>query len=363
MSLEDGLSRFIGRLYEAVLDPDEWRGAIAEMMERTNSRRMIISSVDLRHQSYADIQFHGPEDSSVETGMREYVEEMSGLDPTLVFAHENPDAGIFSTTEMIRGDGHRDHPFIKWSQDRFGSRHWRAFYGQPVDDLAFAVSFHPSPDEGAPTAAQLPLETLLYENLERAVRLAARPPRFTDDDTPLIAIDQVGRPLSVSKRAEEILAEEDGLVIREGVLAAQGADNSCLQRAIRAAIDLSSGERPGRGIRISRHHGKRDIIVIVSRFPPWLDHLPRPRPAALIKLVELDRPFHRLIEHSHLFGFSERETSVASALLEGHSVDSLSAALGISRNTARNHLQALFRKTQTNRQSDLVRVLDRLARQ
>ena len=58
-----------------------------------------------------------------------------------------------------------------------------------------------------------------------------------------------------------------------------------------------------------------------------------------------------------------RRRGIASALLEGHSIESMAATLGVSRNTARNHVQALFRKTQTNRQSDLIRLLDRLARQ
>ena len=70
-----------------------------------------------------------------------------------------------------------------------------------------------------------------------------------------------------------------------------------------------------------------------------------------------------LSEHSHLFDLTPRETEVASALLEGHSINSMSEALGMSRNTARNHLQALFQKTRTNRQADLLRMLDRFARQ
>jgi DNA-binding CsgD family transcriptional regulator len=136
-----------------------------------------------------------------------------------------------------------------------------------------------------------------------------------------------------------------------------------LQRAMRGAIDPSSGERPGRGVRIGRRSGKPDLLVVVSHFPPSLGHLAAPVAAALVRIIELDmRPEH-LSEHSHLFDLSPRETEIAAALLEGHSIDSLAATLGVSRNTARNHVQALFRKTGTNRQSDLIRVLDRIARQ
>jgi len=363
MSLDVGLSKFIGGLYEAVLDPEGWQSAMAKIMRRTHSRMFVVSSVDLRRQEHADIQFYGPQESSIETGAREYLEEMQPLDPTVSFAHENPDVGTYDSTQLVAAGDYSNNPFIKWSRSRFGSVHWRAFYSRPVDDLAFAVSFHGRPDAGAPSSDQLPLQALLFENLGRAVRLAARPPNFADDDAALIAIDSMGRPLSLSRRAEDIIRSSDGLMISGGLLTAERPeDDGLLRREIRAAADPCSGELPGRGVRIKRRGGKSDMMVVVSRFPPYVDHLPTPTPAALVRLIELEMGPKHLSEHSHMFELSPRETNVASALLEGHSIDSLAAALGISRNTARNHVQALFRKTQTNRQSDLMRVLDRIAR-
>ena len=363
MSFDDGLSAFLGRLYEDVHDQDAWSSSIAEVLRRTDSSMFVVSSVDLRRKAYADVQFYGRQDSSVETGFREYIEEMAELDPTLNYAHENPEAGTYTSTQLITDGDYLDHPFIKWSRARFGSVYWRAFYASPVDDLSFAVSYHRPGDAGEPSSEQLRLQMLLFENLERAARLAARPPNFADDDSALIAIDAGGRILSLSQRAEDILAVSDSLMMSDGLLIAQRADdNRLLRRAIRAALDPSSGERPGRGVRIKRHAGKSDMLVVVSRFPPCLNHLPMPTPAALVRLIELEMGSQHLREHSHMFELTPQETNVASALLEGHSIDSLAAALVISRNTARNHVQALFRKTETNRQSDLIRVLDRIAR-
>ena len=364
MSLDEGLSKFLGGLYEAVYEQEGWQSAIAEIMRRSGSRRAVITSVDLRRKNIIDVQFHGPEDSSVETGVREYAEEMSALDPALNWANQHAAAGSCETTAILPAQDYCDHPFIKWSRSRFGTLHWRALYTEPTEGLSFALSFHAPPDAGPPTRDQLSLQDLLFENLERAVRLAARPPNFAADDSALIAIDATGRPLSLSQRAEELLGEADGLAIRGGHLAADSPQSDrLLRRAIRAAIDPSSGERPGRGIRIDRNSGKPDLLVVVSRFPPSLGHLPVPVAAALVRLIELDMRPEYLSEHSHLFDLSPRETETAAALLEGHSIDSLAAALGMSRNTARNHVQALFRKTRTNRQSDLIRVLDRIARQ
>jgi hypothetical protein len=142
---------------------------------------------------------------------------------------------------------------------------------------------------------------MLFENLERAVRLAARPPNFAAEDSALIAIDAAGRPLSLSQRAEEIIRDADGLTITCGLLTARSPEaTKLLRRAIRAAIDLSSGELAGRDVRLSRPHGKSDLVATVSHFPPWLDYLPGPVPAALIRLIELDQRPKHLAEHSHL---------------------------------------------------------------
>jgi DNA-binding CsgD family transcriptional regulator len=364
MSLDDGLSKFLGSLYEAVLEEESWRAAIAEILRRSGSHRAIVASVDLRRRDLDGTQFHGPESKSVETGISEYTEEMSALDPTLEWAIENPHAGICDSAAVVPAGDYSEQPFIKWWQSRFGTLHWRVFYSAPVDDLSFGLSLHAPPDAGPPTREQLPLQALLFENLERAVRLAARPPNFAADDSALIAVDSAGRPLSLSQRAEEILREGDGLVITDGLLSAQSDETAkLLQRAIHAAIDPGRGAQPGRGVRIRRRNRRSDLLVVVSHFPPSVGHLPRPVATALVRVIELDNRPEHLSEHSHLFHFSPRETEIASALVQGHSIDSMAASLGISRNTARNHVQALFQKTRTNRQADLIRVLDRIARQ
>jgi DNA-binding CsgD family transcriptional regulator len=60
---------------------------------------------------------------------------------------------------------------------------------------------------------------------------------------------------------------------------------------------------------------------------------------------------------SSAFNLSQRETELASLLLRGDSLVQAADHLAMSRNTARNHLQAIFRKTRTNSQSRLMRLL------
>lgn len=58
-----------------------------------------------------------------------------------------------------------------------------------------------------------------------------------------------------------------------------------------------------------------------------------------------------------LFDFTPAEARVAIALGEGASVDDAARRLGVSRETVRTHLRAIFSKTGVSRQSALVRLL------
>ena len=61
-----------------------------------------------------------------------------------------------------------------------------------------------------------------------------------------------------------------------------------------------------------------------------------------------------------LFGLTPAEALLASELARGFSLDEAARHLGISRNTARVHLQAIFTKTRTTRQAELLQLCARL---
>lgn len=79
--------------------------------------------------------------------------------------------------------------------------------------------------------------------------------------------------------------------------------------------------------------------------------------AAAVYVVE---PFHSAPDHEllrRLHGLTRMEARLASELLQGVSMSEAAQKLGMSLGTARTHLKALFAKTHTSRQADLVRLL------
>lgn len=62
----------------------------------------------------------------------------------------------------------------------------------------------------------------------------------------------------------------------------------------------------------------------------------------------------------NLFGLTEAEAALANCLLEDKTLQEAAKTLGRSVNTARVQLQTIFEKTNTNRQSSLIKLLDSL---
>lgn len=63
---------------------------------------------------------------------------------------------------------------------------------------------------------------------------------------------------------------------------------------------------------------------------------------------------------TQVFGLTQAEARLAALIATGVSPEGAAERLGIAAETARNHLKAVFAKTDTHRQSELVALLSRL---
>ncbi|HEX8839233.1 MAG TPA: helix-turn-helix transcriptional regulator [Sphingomicrobium sp.] len=363
MSLDEGVSRFIGNLYEAVYEPEAWRLAMHEMMKRTNSRLAFITCADIRQRELSRSEFYGTEDSGFLRAADEYRDGMYRSDPSLAWASRNPNAGVCDTSSMMPHDEFRHLEYVRWQESLIGTVHWRVFYTQPVDDLSFAVSLHPPASDGPAPAETGKLHKLMFEHIERALRLAARPPDLAASTEAVVVLDTAGKVLTMSPRAEHIVCRGDGLKIeRRRLFASSPAVSERLNAAIASAIRSSSLGGAGGGVRVPRSAGDGHWLALVSPCPRFLQHLPIRTPAAIVRILETTAKAELSPARAGIFGLSPREADVAAALLAGHSLESLCQALGISRNTVKVHLQSIFRKTGTNRQSELVHLLSEVTR-
>lgn len=181
-------------------------------------------------------------------------------------------------------------------------------------------------------------------------------------DIGAILVSADGEAMLSNSIAAEILEKKDALQIVRGQLrATHPADTTALLGHIRA---MAAEQRANADwstyvpIALPRQSSALPLTVIIRPGPAFGPlNAPLMRTAMLTLRDPERRPVLPVPALARLFGLTPAEALLASELARGSSLDEAAEQLGISRNTTRSQLQAIFSKTNVNRQGDLVRIL------
>lgn len=165
-----------------------------------------------------------------------------------------------------------------------------------------------------------------------------------------------------NRAAEDILQANDGLALRNGVLAAQHRTAGIqLRKSIASALALGQWSGPA-AVSVPRPSLRRDFQVVTApllgRFRQFVG-LPKPMVLVLITDPEGQTPASTQVL-MQLFKLTRKEAALAAKLSEGKSVEQAAGELSIRYETARTHLRRIFTKTGTSRQAELLLTIARL---
>ena len=174
-----------------------------------------------------------------------------------------------------------------------------------------------------------------------------------------VVIDATGRARHTNLPAQDLLGDDFNLV--KGRPAARDpASNRRLQQLVSAALHAGRGSAQ-----------TFPPIVVDRDEAPWLlveampvtafgsDLFSRGRVILLLTdLTSAQRP--DMTRLSVAFGLTQAEAKLAAQLGIGIGIDAAAASLGVSRETARSQLKAVFAKTNTHHQAELVALVTRL---
>jgi len=188
-------------------------------------------------------------------------------------------------------------------------------------------------------------------------------------DSGVILVDSDCRPDFVNRRAAEIARRHRGLRLSSaGVAAALPAETRLLRQLVAAmsAIVARPAEaappRPAAAsarLCLSDPDGGAPLVLTVAPVTAVDPTYGRCGPARAAIFVSAPDAARSVDERALVAAFSltAREAEVAAQLASGATIGSLAAAWGISANTVRGYLKAVFDKTGTHRQADLVRLV------
>ena len=180
-------------------------------------------------------------------------------------------------------------------------------------------------------------------------------------DFGVVAIGRSGEVLMVNRVARQIAAECDGLEIaKRGLIAARASDTQALHKSVHEAISTTLGHSASSGDvqRLGRPSGKSPYELLVT--PVAVERLAvgSDPVCAIVFFTDPERTPRTVDRHlKTLHGLTQAEARVASRLVAGATAREIADEKEISVHTVRDQIKSLLSKTDTRRQSELVRLL------
>ena len=165
---------------------------------------------------------------------------------------------------------------------------------------------------------------------------------------PVFLLDATARVLATNPAGREFLGDATVLgSTAHGLQASAAAETSQLRKAV-AVVAQATPERPrSQQVSLSRGPSLDPVAVLLM---PW-------HQAGILAIVH--EPAGQLADTAERFAMTAAELALVEDLLQGFRLKQVALRRGRSVNTIRTQMAAVLKKTQTNSQADLIRVLMR----
>ena len=365
----DQLNSTIERIYAAAADGSRWSEAFAAVERLTDCAGVVVNLVAKEGTAESRTLF-GPRilEHGSSSEVEDYDRDLLPICPRVAAGIAHPHAPYLCDYMIMSEAGMARDPVYDW----YGRHGLRYFVGSSLGETnrhRLMWSIQRTPSQGHAQDDDIRLFELLKPHVARSLLLADQigtlksQQRFTlaiIEALPqaVFALDAHGSLLSANAAGRDLIAAADGVSVESGRLQTMlSRDQALLDNAILGAIAPLGGSSGG-WVRVSRRSRRLAYAAFVAPIHGGEDELTIAAAKALV--IVHDPSAHACADEKMLvclYGLTETEARVASALSGGHSLESAAALLRVQPSTARAHLKAVFRKVGVNRQQDLVRML------
>jgi DNA-binding CsgD family transcriptional regulator len=362
MALSEAVSHLIGLIYQGFRDPVIWKSALDGLISITDSRFIMVSTVDLGEAKYASSDFHGADDALFLNGVKDYKDYKYQTDPTLAFGKANPDAGFVSMPMALAaiGEQYEDNSYAAWTGNVLGVGSSIVCYTQHQQNYILGVSLHPALARGSHSESEVRLFKMLFKHIEHSVRVGFDPVDLQSSAQAALLLTADGLISSHSQEAERVMMLNDGVEIRGRRLYFSDPRNEMrFGVLLRSACSAIQEGGAGGAMRVARPSGKMTWIVQVSPMPRPPAAFEALRPAAIVRIVNAaPSTVSPLSPHAaQLLGLTRTEALVAGHLKRGSGDDAIAGQLSVSVSTIRSHVRAILAKSEVRTKAELAHLL------
>ena len=355
----------IGMLYDAIQHPEGWQTWLDTLVAVTGSRSGLLV---LQNSENLDIGYTlhtGFDQSMRELYNRNYREHDLWMRR---LSHMNRET-IYPSQAMVPQNEFRQsliyNEFCRPLNVEYGAGAFLSTDGP----WGLRFSLQRTKSQGEFTDIDIALLQQLVPHLRRSLHISrvlshARDSLEASIENLLVpcVLSDTGREIvALNRSARELIEHHSGLSIRENRLEIKQVEVSQrLNTLIAGCKSRSSGEemKAGGYVKIPRN-GRMPLVISVTPFrnnssgEMWID-----RQIIVLLFYDPERkhfPSEQIL--LEIYGLTCAEAKVATLLASGCSIDKIAVKLEITENTVKSHLKAIFCKTDTNRQSEVVSLL------
>jgi DNA-binding CsgD family transcriptional regulator/PAS domain-containing protein len=365
---EEDVVNLIGRIYDAAVDPQAWPIVMAELRQLFEGAGVILFGTDHRTNSLTGVV----QDNMPDDGLAEYDEHFVFIDPRVRFTKSFPDKKVAHDYLFTSDEDIRKSEYYDWLA-RHGFRYFLGTRLQVTNEITarFAVQFSPRQQERI-NAGSIKLLEILLPHIERALQVNQH---INVVETTRDALTEVSESLStgvilltqhrdvfyMNKAAQDLLQRQDGLTLRGRRISARRPSendklNGCLSAAYRMHDDMLTAVDGL--VEISRRSDGRPLTLIVV---PMRSRALFTQTAERVVMILINDPTTsdnipaKALKDA--YSLTAAEARLATALVRGLSIKEYAMQARITENTARWQLKNIMSKTQTRRQTDLIKLI------
>lgn len=360
-SSQEAYEALVGLCYESVLDNDRWP-ALLDALTAASGRQFGAVAINPPGEATATVTLAIHSDPAA---VQDYNTGYGAIDPMRKRIAATADGLWCHDRRELPAETMARHAYYQefqqaWGMDDRASIRLGDQGAGIYVSLLTAIGVHPDAAHDAllaRIAPHLQRAGRLYDTLSGLRDNLCRRDRLLDSlPTPLWLLDDERRVAYRNAAAERHAGRPDGTLCEYGgQVRPRRITTGRLETAIRQALGHAGAVRAAR-IAPSATGGAEILVAPVTDTHP---HNPLQRPLVAVSVIE---PEQQNLKMTDLFQFSRAEARLAAKLQEGLSLSEYAERQGIALSTARTQLRALFTKTGTHRQGELVSLLLRLSR-
>jgi DNA-binding NarL/FixJ family response regulator len=353
----------VSRVYESILDPTQWLGAMRLIMQSAGGSRASRFRFNLTSGEACDFSTLGFEQIAQDA----YVAHYAALDPSVHHVAASPVGKWHGDSELLDPNSRSQQEYIRdWALPNGVGRLCGAKL-LAAGDSAVYLSVHREP--GAPMFGQQGRAVFerLMPHLMRAERLRERMRLLSDDvavahatldqlAAAAFVVDAQGGLRAANRQAEALFAEATSVRVHHGKVCLVTAGPShrlahAVQQAMPPALNASAFLVPE-----TAHSATLHVMVLPLSSAVAMARL-ADRALALVIVVDpsAKQPPRDLFRS--IYALTATEAALASAIAQGLTLKDWANERRVAISTARTHLATVFQKTGASTQAQLVRLM------